>query len=108
MTNATNALIDELSGITDKNKYLILSGGSGVGKTFLASSIVENCLNPGFNSQGDLPDGKDKYDYEVEFVPIHPSFSYEDFVSDMKTNCLPRCSDEQTAAGITVKIRNTS
>lgn len=81
MTNATNALIDELSGITDKNKYLILSGGSGVGKTFLASSIVENCLNPRFNSQGDLPDGKDKYDYEVEFVPIHPSFSYEDFVS---------------------------
>lgn len=81
MTNETIALIEELSGIIDKNKYLILSGGSGVGKTFLASAIVENCLNPGYNAQGDLSAKRGKYELEVEFVPIHPSFSYEDFVS---------------------------
>lgn len=81
MTNATAALIDELSGIIDKNKYLILSGGSGVGKTYLASAVVENCLKPVFHSQGKLSDGKDKYDIDLEFVPIHPSFSYEDFVA---------------------------
>lgn len=81
MTNATIALIDELSGIIDKNKYLILSGGSGVGKTYLATAIVDNCCNSQFNSQGNLSQGKEKYDVEVEFVPIHPSFSYEEFVS---------------------------
>ncbi len=81
MTNATNALIDELSGIIDRNKYLILSGGSGVGKTYLASAVAENCLKPAYNSQGELSGGKDKYDIDLEFVPIHPSFSYEDFVS---------------------------
>jgi len=81
MTNATQVLINELSRIIDKNKYLLLSGGMGVGKTFLASAIVDNCLKAEFNSQGKLPDGKEQYDYELEFVPIHPSFSYEDFVS---------------------------
>ena len=81
MTNATIALIDELSGIIDKNKYLILSGGSGVGKTYLASAVAENCLKPAFDSQGELSAGKDKYDIDLEFAPIHPSFSYEDFVS---------------------------
>lgn len=81
MTNETTALIDELSGIIDKYKYLILSGASGVGKTYLASAIVENCLKPAYHSQGELSNGKDKYDIDFEFVPIHPSFSYEDFVS---------------------------
>ncbi len=81
MTNATIALIDELSEIIDKNKYLILSGGSGVGKTYLASAIVENCLKRSFNSQGELSNGKDRFDLDLEFVPVHSSFSYEDFVS---------------------------
>ena len=81
MTNATIALIDELSEIIDKNKYLILSGGSGVGKTYLASAIVENCLKRSFNSQGELSSGKDRFDLDLEFVPVHTSFSYEDFVS---------------------------
>ena len=81
MTRATSILINELSDIIDKSKYLILSGGSGVGKTYIASAIVENCLNPNYNSQGKLTEGKDKYDVDLEFVPIHPSFSYEDLVS---------------------------
>ncbi len=81
MTSATKALIDELSRIIDKNKYLILSGSSGVGKTFLASAIVENCLNPCFNAQGFLHNGKENYEHEMEIVLIHPSVSYEDFVS---------------------------
>ena len=83
MAKLTTDLIDELSGIIDKNKYLILSGGSGVGKTYLASAIVENCRKPVFNSQGALSEGKEKYDLDLEFVPIHPSFSYEDFVSGL-------------------------
>lgn len=81
MTSATNELIDELSYFIDKNKYLILSGGSGVGKTYLASAIAENCLKPIYNTQGKLSDGKEKYELDLEFVPIHPSIFYEDFVS---------------------------
>lgn len=81
MTNATVALIDELSEIIDKNKYLVLSGATGVGKTFLASAIAENCLKAKYNAQGDLPHGENQYEMVMEFVPIHPSFSYEDFVS---------------------------
>lgn len=81
MTNATAALIDELSNIIDKNKYLVLSGASGVGKTYLAYAIAENSLKPNFNSQGALSRDKDKYDIDLEFIPIHSSFSYEDCVS---------------------------
>lgn len=81
MTNATQNLINELSQIIDENKYLLLSGCTGVGKTYLASEVVNNCLKAEYNSQGKLSNGKNLYDYELEFVPIHPSFSYEDFVS---------------------------
>lgn len=81
MTNATQNLINELSQIVDKNKYLLLSGCTGVGKTFLASEVVNNCLNAEYNSQGKPSSGKEMYDFELEFVPIHPSFAYEDFVS---------------------------
>lgn len=81
MTYATRSLINELSQIVDTNKYLLLSGCTGVGKTYLATEIVNNCLKAEYNSQGKLSAGKDLYDCELEFVPIHPSFSYEDFVS---------------------------
>lgn len=81
MTNATTALVDELSVIIDKYKYLVLSGGSGTGKTYLALTVAENCLKPAYNSQGALANGKEKYDIDLELIPIHPSFSYEDFVS---------------------------
>lgn len=81
MTKATAVLIDELSEIVDKNKYLMLSGGTGVGKTYLASAVADNCLKAEYNAQGKLSVGKEKYDSELEVIPIHPSFSYEDFVS---------------------------
>ena len=81
MTYATRSLINELSQIVDTNKYLLLSGCTGVGKTYLATEIVNNCLKAEYNSQGKLSAGKDLYDCELELVPIHPSFSYEDFVS---------------------------
>ena len=83
MTNATNLLIDELSEIIDKNKYLILSGGTAVGKTFLTTAVVDNCLKAKYNSQGPLSEEKEMYDLEMELIPIHASYSYEDLVSGM-------------------------
>lgn len=81
MNSATAVLIDELSEIVDKNKFLVLSGGTGVGKTYLATAVVDNCLKSTYDSQGKLSTGKEKYECELEFVPIHPAFSYEDFVA---------------------------
>ncbi|MBR5529227.1 MAG: AAA family ATPase [Oscillospiraceae bacterium] len=81
MTRKTLELINRLSQLVDTNKYLILSGGIGVGKTFLASAVAENCALSQYNAQGKLAFGLEKYEVETEIVPIHPSRSYEDFVA---------------------------
>lgn len=81
MTEATQGLINELSEIIDENKYVILSGATAVGKTYIATAVAENCLRPEYNSQGVLPKGMNAYDSELELITIHPSYSYEDFVS---------------------------
>ena len=81
MTRRTLELINRLSQLVDTNKYLILSGGIGVGKTFLASAVAENCALSQYNAQGKLAFGLEKYEVETEIVPIHPSRSYEDFVA---------------------------
>ena len=73
MTHTTIEPIDKLSQLIDKNKYLVLSGGIGVGKTFLASAIAENCARPQYNSQRSLPAGQNGYEVITEIVPIHPS-----------------------------------
>lgn len=86
MTSATQRLIDELSKIVDEHKYLILSGGMAVGKTFIASAIVGHCASPIYNAQGLLSPARDRYDIVTEFVPIHPSYSYEDFVASITIN----------------------
>lgn len=81
MTRKTLELINRLSQLVDTNKYLILSGGIGVGKTFLASAVAENCALSRYCAQGELGAGIEKYEVETEIVPIHPSRAYEDFVA---------------------------
>ena len=81
MTNATRALIDELTETIDEGKYLILSGGPAVGKTYLASAVANNAALPQYDLQGPLPSGKDRYEIITELISIHPSLSYEDVVS---------------------------
>lgn len=81
MTRKTIELIDKLSRLVDTNKYIILSGGIGVGKTYLASAVAENCALPQYNAQGSLATEADHYEVIVEIVPIHPSRTYEDFIA---------------------------
>lgn len=51
MTKATIELIDQLCGIIDKSKYLILSGTMAVGKTYLANLIAEKSFDAKYCSQ---------------------------------------------------------
>lgn len=81
MTHSTLELIDRLCQLVDKNKYLILSGGTGVGKTYLASAVADTCALSQYSTQGALPEGTDQYEVITEIVPIHPSYSYDDFVA---------------------------
>ena len=81
MTHSTLELIDRLCQLVDKNKYLILSGGTGVGKTYLASAVADTCALSQYSTQGALPEGTDRYEVITEIVPIHPSYSYDDFVA---------------------------
>ena len=80
MTKATSELIEKLCKIVDKNKYLILSGTMAVGKTYLAKMIAEKSAEAKYDAQGGTENGT-PYDVEIELVPIHASYYYEDFVS---------------------------
>ena len=80
MTKATIELIDQLCGIIDKSKYLILSGTMAVGKTYLANLIAEKSCEAKYCSQGIFNKGG-TYEIETELISIHPSFYYEDFVN---------------------------
>lgn len=79
MTKATDELLEKLCGIIDNSKYMILSGTTAVGKTFLATRIAEESANKKYDSQGKTANG-DHYDIVTELVTIHPSYYYEDFV----------------------------
>lgn len=84
MTESTKALVDKLCRIVDENKYLVLSGGMASGKTFIAEAVVESAALPEYNAQGKLSGGVEKYEVCSEIIPIHPSFSYEDFVAGIE------------------------
>lgn len=86
MTRATQGLIEELSLIIDKNKYLLLSGGTAVGKTYLSTAIAARCADPCYNNQGGLTNGRDHYEVITEIIPIHPTLTYEDVVSGITIN----------------------
>lgn len=99
MTNTTLRLIDRLSQLVDQNKYLILSGGIGVGKTYLACAVAENCALPQYDAQGSPPPGRGRYEVVSEMVPIHPSYSYENFVAGVAVStrngkAVFRCEDK--------------
>lgn len=81
MTHATEELIEELCEIIDSNKYLLLSGGTAVGKSYIAKEIANKSKLPQYQSQGSLSVAETEYKVEMETVQIHPGYSYEDFVA---------------------------
>ncbi|MDF2943888.1 MAG: hypothetical protein K0S01_2746 [Herbinix sp.] len=83
MTHTTENLIKELCDVIDSNKYLILSGGTAVGKSYIANEITNICQLPQYQSQGCIASPEVGYKIEKEIVQIYPSYSYEDFVAGM-------------------------
>jgi 5-methylcytosine-specific restriction endonuclease McrBC GTP-binding regulatory subunit McrB len=79
MTVATNELINELSEILERNKYLLLSGGTAVGKTYVALQVASKCRLAREHDEKSI----EEYEVKIEFIPIHSSYSYEDFVAGM-------------------------
>lgn len=80
MSEATTKLVNELSSIIDRDKFLLLSGVSAVGKTYISHAIVERCKRGDLCHQGQLPSGRNEYEVETELVSIHSSLTYDDFV----------------------------
>lgn len=65
-TTKTGGLINELVNVMKQGRYLLLTGGSGVGKTYIAKRVAE-----------ELVKGKGT----VTVVPIHQTYGYSDFVT---------------------------
>ena len=82
MTQKTEKLIDRLCEIIDKNKYLLIEGGIAVGKTYIAKEVAKALCNSQYNQNGSSTN-VDSYEVVYEMVSIHPSYSYEDFVTGM-------------------------
>lgn len=80
MTIATEKLINRLSEILDKNKYLLLSGGTASGKTFITDELIKQARFPQYNTQGSPISPSQEFDVISERVQIHPSYTYDDFV----------------------------
>lgn len=81
MAYATDKLINELCEVIDSNKYLLLSGGTAVGKSYIATKIANKSKLPQYQAQGKLSATETEYKVDIETVQIHPGYSYEDFVA---------------------------
>ena len=81
MAYATDELINELCEVIDSNKYLLLSGGTAVGKSYIATKIANRLKLPQYQAQGKLSAAETEYKISIETVQVHPGYSYEDFVA---------------------------
>lgn len=83
MTKITEILVHKLCGILEDNKYLLLTGGLGVGKTFLAKKIAEKSVESKYGKIFNSLSSTDSISVCTQIVPIHSAYGYEDFVCGM-------------------------
>ncbi|MGE6753641.1 AAA family ATPase [Rossellomorea sp. NPDC071047] len=75
MEGKTGELIEELSEVLLESKYLLLKGGSGVGKTYISKKIAEN-----LKQHVNFFQNKSETEVFSEVVSVHQSYSYEDLI----------------------------
>lgn len=87
MTEKTKTLVDELTNVLQESKCLLLQGGVGVGKTYLANEIVKKLKSSQYNFFK-IPMVRKQPESEVacEVVPFHLSLTYEEFVNGISVN----------------------
>ena len=76
-TDMTKALIDELTNVMKQGRYLLLTGGTGVGKTYIAKKIAQELIGEGWEDR-------------TTVVPIHRTYGYSDFVTGISFNAEKR------------------
>jgi deoxyadenosine/deoxycytidine kinase len=98
MTVLTTGLVKELGGLLEENKYILLQGGIGVGKTYIAKMLIEQSSMPDFCDI--FSDDFDDESVEVisELIPVTSEYSYGDFVKGS--------SAETINEKITIRERN--
>ena len=76
MTEKTEQLLSELTEALYDKKALLLTGTTGVGKTFLAKKIAENLKKKEYSLKGSCSNEN----VNVEIISCHNSVTYEDVV----------------------------
>ena len=77
MTVKTKELLSEMKEALYQKKAVLLTGNTGVGKTYLAKKISEQLVKSEYSC---FPASKDQ-DVKVEIISCHNSVTYEDIVS---------------------------
>ncbi|MBW9151457.1 AAA family ATPase [Clostridium estertheticum] len=87
MTKITEDTIEDLTKALQESKCLLLQGGVGVGKTYMAEEIVKKLESPIYNFFK-IPRVKEQPNSKVkrEIIPFHLSLAYEDFVGGIFVN----------------------
>ncbi len=76
MTEKTQKLLTELTEALFEKKALLITGPSGVGKTFIAKKVISELRESKYNCNS----RKKKQEVDVKIVPCHISLTYEDIV----------------------------
>ena len=82
MTVKTEQLLSELTGALFERKAILLTGNTGVGKTYLAKQIIEQLKKKEYSC---FPASTEQ-SVIVEIISCHNSVTYEDVVGGISTN----------------------
>lgn len=76
MTIKTKKLLDEMTEALFEKKAVLLTGNTGVGKTYLAKKISEKLVERKYSC---FPSSKDQI-VNVEIISCHNSVTYEEII----------------------------
>ncbi|CDG04270.1 McrB family protein [Lactococcus lactis] len=87
-TQDFNGYLNPYSDALIESKNIIFRGAPGTGKSYLAKEIAADIISNGYFDDYTLLTDEQKK--QVEFVQLHPSYDYSDFVEGLR----PRVNDD--------------